>query len=271
MRSRTELVTTNLADSDNEDDASLDDSEEDWKPQKKSGRGGSKVVSKTAGKRKSGAGRPRNAKKSKKVESEESEEEEDDEDIDEDEDEDEEDEEDSDDGHKGNKSDSKTTKRARGTANVGKNHPDKDGNMELYLFKNDLTKDFRTDAKLCMWRRDGASLLQKYILVKPEPDSRDLIFSASSVYSCWEEKRKNDFFQIKVTLVGDKKDGKVKVVDIDELEKFALEDRPQIDLTPKGAERGANEAEDDGNEEDDGEEGEEGEEGEGLDDVEEEE
>lgn len=27
---------------------------------------------------------------------------------------------------------------------VGKNQPDKDGNMELYLFKNDLTKEFRT-------------------------------------------------------------------------------------------------------------------------------
>jgi len=269
MRSRTELVTTNLAESENEDDPSMDDSEEDWKPAKKSGRGGSKVAPKSAPKRKSagGAGKRAVAKKSKKEESEDSEEEPEDEEDVEDEEEDDDEEDDSDDGSKGRKYENKSAKRSRSNVNVGKNQPDKDGNMELYLFKNDLTKDFRTDAKLCMWRRDGASLLQKYILVKPEPNSKDLIFNASSVYSCWEEKRKNDFFQIKVKLIGDKKDGKVKVVDIDELEKFALEDRPKIDLTPKGAERGPNEAEDD----EEGDEEEDGEEGEGLDDIEEEE
>lgn len=111
---------------------------------------------------------------------------------------------------------------------VGKNQPDKDGNMELYLFKNDLTKDFRSDEKLCMWRRDGASLLQKYMVVTDESTSNDIIFKASSVYSCWEEKRKNDFFQIKVQLIGDKKEGKVKVVDIAEFEEFAKEDRPKV-------------------------------------------
>lgn len=111
---------------------------------------------------------------------------------------------------------------------VGKNQPDKDGIMELYLFKNDLTKDFRTDEKLCMWRRDGASLLQKYMVNSDESQNNDIIFKASSVYSCWEEKRKNDFFQIKVQLVGDKKEGKVKVVDIAEFERYAVEDRPKV-------------------------------------------
>lgn len=100
--------------------------------------------------------------------------------------------------------------------------------MELYLFKNDLTKEFRTDEKLCMWRRDGASLLQKYMVVSDESQSGDIIFKASSVYSCWEEKRKNDFFQIKVQLIGDKKEGKVKVVDIPEFEKYSVEDRPKV-------------------------------------------
>lgn len=130
--------------------------------------------------------------------------------------------------------------------------------FQLYLFKNDLTKDFRNDPKLCMWRRDGASLLQKYlVVVRAEGDeTKEVFFNASSVYSCWEEKRKNDFFQIKVTLVGEKKDGRVKVIDVDELERFANEDRPQIDLTPKGAEQdGNNQGEDD--EDEDGLEGEE--------------
>lgn len=125
--------------------------------------------------------------------------------------------------------------------------------MELYLFKNDLTKDFRKDDKLCMWRRDGASLLQKYMVVSEESQGKDIHFKASSVYSCWEEKRKNDFFQIKVQIMGDKKEGKVKVVNIEEFEKFSTEDRPKVDITPKGAEGGAD-GDDDDEEEDMGEE-----------------
>lgn len=100
--------------------------------------------------------------------------------------------------------------------------------MQLYLFKNDLTKEFRSDEKLCMWRRDGASLLQKYMVITDESQDSDIIFKASSVYSCWEEKRKNDFFEIKVQLVGDKKEGKVKVLDVPEFERYAVEDRPKV-------------------------------------------
>lgn len=194
---------------------------------------------KSAPKRKAaGKGRPPTKKTKKEESAEESEEEQDDEEEENEDDDEvddsEEEDEDSGSDSKAKKGDGKGTKRGRASVNVGKNQPDKDGNMELYLFKNDLTKDFRNDAKLCMWRRDGASLLQKYLVVKTDDGSRDVFFNASSVYSCWEEKRKNDFFQIKVTLVGEKKDGRVKVIDIDELEKFAAEDRPKIDLTPKG-------------------------------------
>jgi len=259
MRSRTEQVTTTLADSENEDDPSLEDSEEDWKPEKKAGRGGSKAAPKGGAKRKSAGTKSRAAKKSKKEESES--EEEPDEDEEDEEDEDDEDYDESDDGGsaRGNKSDSKSPKKARGVSSLGKNQPDKDGNLELYLFKNDLTKDYRTDSKLCMWRRDGASLLQKYIVVKPDPDDKELIFNASSVYSCWEEKRKNDFFQIKVKILGDKKDGKVKVVNLPELEQFATEDRPKVDTTPQAADEDNAGADDDEGEcDEDDEEGEDG-------------
>lgn len=62
--------------------------------------------------------------------------------------------------------------------------PDKDGKFELYIFKNDLTEDFKNDPKLCMWRRDGSSLLQKYIREKDEDGKTDeLIFNGSSVVS----------------------------------------------------------------------------------------
>lgn len=227
----------------------------------KAGRAAGKAVTKTPAKRKStGSNRSRTAKKSKKDDSEESEEEPDDEEPDDD-DEDYEDEDDggSDDGgSKGNKSESKS-RRSRPSVAAGKNQPDKDGNMELYLFKNDLTKEYRSDEKLCMWRRDGASLLQKYLVVREDSDGANLVFKALSVYSCWEEKRKNDFFQIKVTLVGDKKDGKVRVIDGAELEKYAQEDRPKVDLTPKGADASTeNAGDDDDDGEEDDEEGEDG-------------
>lgn len=77
-----------------------------------------------------------------------------------------------------------------------------------------------------------------------------LIIFISSIgqYSCWEEKRKNDFFQIKVQCVGDKKDGIVKVIDVEELAKFAAEDRPKIDTKPQNADATA-ENDDEGDEE----------------------
>lgn len=223
------------------------------------------VAKATPGKRKSTTANSSRAAKKKKDDSDESEEEGDD-DEDEDGDENEDEDEDSEDGGsaKGKQSNSKTEKKSRATAALGKNQPDKDGNMELYLFKNDLTKEYCSDDKLCMWRRDGASLLQKYLVVREESNGRDLVFKASSVYSCWEEKRKNDFFQIKVTLIGDRKEGKVRIVDAAELEKFALEDRPKVDVTPKGADSTA-----ENNQNDDDDEGEEDEEEDGFDDEEE--
>lgn len=71
-------------------------------------------------------------------------------------------------------------------------------------------------------------MLQKYMIVSDESQSGDIIFNASSVYSCWEEKRKTDFFPIKVHQIGDQKKGTVKVVDIAEFEKYASEDRPKV-------------------------------------------
>lgn len=71
-------------------------------------------------------------------------------------------------------------------------------------------------------------------------------------YSCWEEKRKHDFFEIKVQCVGDKKDGVVKVLDVEELTKFALEDRPLIDTGINEDDGG--EGEDNEEDEDEGEE-----------------
>ncbi|XP_031625356.1 cilia- and flagella-associated protein 251-like [Contarinia nasturtii] len=204
----------NSEDEEMEEPEEFADSGEDWQPEKQK----DSEFSSGKGKRKSAPVTPKRApKKSRKnVQSEEEEEEVDDEDEFSDED----------------------GKKVRGTP--GKNQPDKDGNFELNLFKNDLTDDFRNDDKMCMWRRDGSSLLQKYMMLVEESEGPEIIFKASSVYSCWEEKRKNDFVQVRVTTVGDKKDGKVKVIDIAEFEKMAAGNLEKVDTTPKGAEGGEN-------------------------------
>jgi len=244
MRNRTELLTNTLPSENEEDPSDLDDSEEDWKPSDK--KGGPGKVTKTspkaaAGKRKSagGKGAKKPAKKSKKDDSEEE---------DEDEEEDEESEEELDDEEE-ESGDGKTPKKSTKSSLNAKGFPDKDGKFDLYIFKNDLSKDFKNDPKLCMWRRDGSSLLQKYLKAQDDDNDKDILFKASSVYSCWEEKRKHDFFEIKVQCVGDKKDGVVKVLDVEELTKFALEDRPLIDTGINEEDGGEGEGEE--NEEDD--------------------
>lgn len=252
MRNRTELVTNTLASENEEEPSDLDDSEEDWKPSEKKGGPGkvTKASPKSASKRKPAAKASKRpaAKKSKKDESEEEEEDEEDEESEEELDEDEEDEESAD-----GKTPKKATpqKKTKSSLNA-KGFPDKDGKFDLYIFKNDLSKDFKNDPKLCMWRRDGSSLLQKYLKATEDDNDKDILFKASSVYSCWEEKRKHDFFEIKVQCVGDKKDGVVKVLDVEELTKFALEDRPMIDTginEEDGGEGEENDEEDDEGEE----------------------
>ncbi|KAG4078358.1 hypothetical protein HA402_013068 [Bradysia odoriphaga] len=231
MRNRTELVTNTLASENEEEPSDLDDSEEDWKPSEKKKGGPGKVTKaspKSAPKRKSAGPKSTKRPAAKKSKKDDSEEEEEDEEEDESEEEldDDEEEEESNDG----KTPKKATpqKKTKSSLNA-KGFPDKDGKFDLYIFKNDLSKDFKNDPKLCMWRRDGSSLLQKYLKAQDDDNDKDILFKASSVYSCWEEKRKHDFFEIKVQCVGDKKDGVVKVLDVEELTKFALEDRPLID------------------------------------------
>ena len=111
---------------------------------------------------------------------------------------------------------------------LGKYQSDKNGCVPMYLFKNDLTKQFRRNKELSIWRRHGRGLLQKYLIVTDESQDIDIIFKEMLSYSCWEEKRTRDFIEIKVQLIGDKKEGKVKVVDVPEFERYAVEDRPKV-------------------------------------------
>lgn len=100
--------------------------------------------------------------------------------------------------------------------------------MELYLFKNDLTKEFRSNEKLCMWYRWNDNDLQKYLIVLDESQFGDIIFKASPVYLHWTKNGPNDFFQIKVQSIGVEGEGKVKVVDVAEFEKYSIENHPKV-------------------------------------------
>lgn len=164
-----------------------------------------KATPKSAAKRKATtapASAPKPKGRPKKVKKEESEDEEEDfvdeeEDDDDEEEDDEFDDEDDDDdqvspkgkktkksGHYGSGASDAASKPGRRPGNHAKSFPDKDGKFELYLFKNDLVKDFRNDTKMCMWRRDGSSLLQKYIRIQDDDTNRvDVFFTASSVVS----------------------------------------------------------------------------------------
>lgn len=77
------------------------------------------------------------------------------------------------------------------TKSSEKNYPDRDGIFQLYVYKPDLLVNYATDEKLCLWRWDGDLLLQKYIRIKDS--QHQFVFTSSSVYSNWNVKRKDDF------------------------------------------------------------------------------
>lgn len=56
--------------------------------------------------------------------------------------------------------------------------PDKNGIFTLHAFKDDVKNGFRDKKNLCLWRRDGTSLLQKYIR---HSDNGGLIFTSTMV------------------------------------------------------------------------------------------
>lgn len=94
--------------------------------------------------------------------------------------------------------------------------------------KNDLSENFRKNELLCMWRRGDKNMLQKFLIVPNESQNEDIIFKATSVYLCWDQMRNDDFYLIRVRCFGDKMDGKVKVIDKHEIERYAMENRPKV-------------------------------------------
>lgn len=231
MRNRTELVTNTGSDYDEEaGEFDADDGSDDWKPDpedKKVKKGGKRkaTATKTSAKK----------KKPRKEESESEEEEEDDEEYDDDEIGEEEEMETST-KSQGGSSKKSSNKKVSSEADA-RNFPDRQGVFSLYAYKGDLKNGLRANTNICLWRRDGQSLLQKYLRDK-ESSGNSVFFNSSMVYSCWEDRRKDEFLEVKVKCVANTgkdstRDSKVELLDIDGIEQTCIDGKyHELDLEP---------------------------------------
>ncbi|XP_050083196.1 helicase ARIP4-like [Anopheles aquasalis] len=121
----------------------------------------------------------------------------------------------------------------RKVVNMTQSFPDKTGILKLYAFKDDLREGIRENLKLCLWRRDGSSLLQKYFRDK-SVDASTPQFTSSMVYSCWEDKRAYEYMEVKVRCIEQSKHLRVQIVDIEAVERRAKEEyREYVDKYEK--------------------------------------
>ncbi|TMW45483.1 hypothetical protein DOY81_009437 [Sarcophaga bullata] len=223
MRSRTEMVTTTFVDSE-EDYSDDDDSEEDWRPSASNKNGKKQKQQKGIGGGTAKRGRKRrsssvigNKNLKRKLASEES---------DECEDEPSGDDYDCDDfdttsGSSNKKPLNLPPKKQFSDKNssiLGKMN-EKGDILNLLLYVKDLSSaDPNINNRLCLWRKDSNNLLQKYIRVKTAPDQ--FLFTSSSVYSSFDDKRISDFYDVKVKSI-DSSYRRVQILNPSELKKIA--------------------------------------------------
>lgn len=107
----------------------------------------------------------------------------------------------------------------------------------MYAYKGDLKNGLRSNANICLWRRDGQSLLQKYLRDK-DSKGTTIHFNSSMVYSCWEDRRKDEFLEVKVKCVAAAgkdatRDSKVELLDLSGIEQSCIDGKfHELDLEP---------------------------------------
>lgn len=100
---------------------------------------------------------------------------------------------------------------------------DKCGYMHLFIFKGDLKDGIVSNTQVCLWRRDGSSLLQKYLRDKTVLSNVPQ-FNSSMVYSCWEDRRADEYLEVKVRCLEQSKQIRVELTDVNELEAKSKEE-----------------------------------------------
>lgn len=131
---------------------------------------------------------------------------------------------------------SKKSKKAPTEADA-RNFPDRQGIFSLYAYKGDLKNGLRANTSICLWRRDGQSLLQKYLRDK-DSKGNTVHFNSSMVYSCWEDRRKDEFLEVKVKCIANAgkdatRDSKVELLDVNGIEQTCVDGKfCELDLEP---------------------------------------
>ncbi|KAM7353416.1 uncharacterized protein ACRADG_005489 isoform 1-T3 [Cochliomyia hominivorax] len=227
MRSRTEMVTTTFVDSE-EDYSDDDDSEEDWRPsasnkngkKQKQSKHGTIGQSKRGRKRKSSSAKTnKNTKRKATYENSDDDDDDEEDDLSEDDYECEDLEEISGSSRKPSNLPLKKQFSEKNSSTSGNDDMSGD-TFNLLVYVKDLSgTDINKNNRLCLWRKDKNNLLQKYIRVKTS--SEEFIFTSSSVYSRFDEKRFSDFYDIKVKFI-DSSNRRVKIVNPSELQKLYL-------------------------------------------------
>lgn len=102
----------------------------------------------------------------------------------------------------------------------------------MYAYIGDLKKGFKTNENIALWRRDGPTLLQKFIRNKSESDQTR--FTSTMSFSNWEDHRKNEFIQIFVKPVSESlTELCVEVMDCDAAEQTCVFEKfHELDLDP---------------------------------------
>lgn len=131
-----------------------------------------------------------------------------------------------------------------------KSFPDKCGYLNLFIFKGDLKDGIVNNHQVCLWRRDGSSLLQKYLRDKTV-ESEIPQFNSSMVYSCWEDKRAAEYLEVKVRCLEQSKQIRVELTDVDELEAKSKEEYENYVATYGAPEARSNSVQPDEDEDDD--------------------
>ncbi|EDO63605.1 AGAP007955-PA, partial [Anopheles gambiae str. PEST] len=111
----------------------------------------------------------------------------------------------------------------RKVVNTASSFPDKSGYLKLFVSRADLEEGIRDNLKVCLWRRDGSSLLQKYFRDK-SVDANTPQFTSSMVYSCWEDKRADEYMEVKVRCIEQTKQLRVQIIDVEATEIRAKEE-----------------------------------------------
>jgi hypothetical protein len=102
--------------------------------------------------------------------------------------------------------------------------------LTFLAYKGDLKSGLRSNTNICLWLREGPSLLQKFFIDKANEDRDSIYFNESNAYAFWEENRKDEYLKVKVKRV---KNGKVELLDIEGIEKICIDENfAELDLEP---------------------------------------